>query len=97
MSLVEYVRGLPLSECRDCHEPIRFVRLDTGKAMPVDPVPVLDRGNVCARRLGNELNGYVVSKDHPADPLFLRFLPHHASCEALKNKQTPEPGDLALF
>lgn len=85
------LRGLPMSDCRECAAPIRFVRLDTGRALPVDPLPNA-AGNVCARRLGNGLNGYVISKEHGADPHFLRFMPHHATCEnRTRTAKAPEP------
>lgn len=89
------LRGLPLSECRECAEPIRFVALDTGKALPVNPMPN-SSGNVCARRIGSKLHGYVVSKTHGPDPLFLRFMPHHATCEERQSNK-PRPADPALF
>jgi len=94
-------RAAPLAECRLCHLPIRFVKLDTGKALPVNPRPD-ERGNVAARLQGGRLVGFVISRDHrpgPLDPF--RFYPHHATCEELeKNKKStpppPEP-DPALF
>lgn len=87
--------GLPkLAECRDCHEPIRFVRVGQS-ALPVDPMPG-DRGNVCARLVAGNLHGYVISKTHPWGPNYLRFMPHHATCSAITRKPEP-PEDPALF
>lgn len=93
-------RAAPLAECRDCHLPIRFVRITTtGSAMPVNPQPD-ERGNVAARITGGRLTGFVISNDHrpgPLDPL--RFMPHHATCEAKQRTSTttPRPDDPALF
>lgn len=92
--------GLPrLYECRDCQDPIRFVRMrETGRALPVDPMP-RDDGTVFARLTAGQLVGAVTSRDHrpgPLDPY--RFRPHHASCaaRAAQAKPTREP-DPALF
>ena len=93
----------PLAECRDCHEPIRFVRIETtGNAMPVNPL-TNPKGNVAARIAGGRLVGFVISRDHrpgPLDPL--RFMPHHATCEAKASStssSTPPPAaaDTPLF
>lgn len=84
-------KAAPLAECRGCHLPIRFVRLDTGKALPVNPRPN-DAGNVAARIQGGRLTGFVISRDHrpgPLDPF--RFMPHHATCEALAKKKPSTP------
>lgn len=93
--------GLPkLSECRGCHDPIRFVRLDTsGKALPVNPAPD-PAGNVAACMTGGALHGFVISKDRrPGVGHALRFTAHHATCSAIDRrpaKPKPEP-DPALF
>ena len=87
---------VPLAECRDCGLPIVFVKLDTGKAIPVNPYPDTERGNVAARLLGRNLHGYVISRDHPADPLHLRMIPHAATCEVSKRTTKP-PDPPALF
>jgi hypothetical protein len=93
----------PLHECRDCHLPIRFVRIETtGSAMPVNPL-TNPKGNVAARIAGGRLVGFVISRDHrpgPLDPL--RFMPHHATCEAKArntSSSTPPPAaaDTPLF
>jgi hypothetical protein len=77
--------GTPLSECRTCHEPIRFVRLDTGKAMPVNPLPDA-RGNVTASVVMGRLAGFVISEGHKPQPGAMRFVPHFATCEERKKK-----------
>lgn len=93
-------RAAPLAECRDCHEPIRFVLITTtGRPMPVNPL-TNERGNVAARIAGGRLVGFVISRDRrpgPLDPL--RYMPHAASCEALKKKPSTPPtaADEPLF
>lgn len=97
-----------LSECHECHDPIRFVKLDSGKAMPVNPKPGAT-GSVCARLVmnmasaigGKELRGFVISKDRPADQSWpYRFVPHYATCSERKPAAAPKPApapDPALF
>ena len=93
----------PLAECRDCAEPIRFVRMiDTGKALPVNPKPGVI-GTVAAHRmrgpLGVQLEGFVMSAGRSTKAYPLRFNPHAATCEATR-PATPQPArepDPALF
>lgn len=85
-------------ECRGCHEPIRFVRLDTGKPIPVNPRPNPE-GNVAARLSGGRLYGFVISKDKrpgAGDPF--RFRPHQATCSAIDRtpKRPPREADTPL-
>jgi hypothetical protein len=76
-----------------------FVKMTyTGKRLPVDPLPVAD-GNVCARRVGNYLHGWVISAEHPAGgpPIYQRYVAHHATCaDRPAPKERPEPPP-ALF
>ena len=93
--------GLPRpGECRECAEPIRFVALDTGKLIPVNPLPNPERGNVAAHLAGGRLHGFVISRDRLPGPFDrLRFTPHAATCEAIDRtpkKPAPEP-DPVLF
>jgi len=97
-----------LSECRACADPIRFVRLDSGSLMPVNPKPGAT-GTVCARLVmslssavgGKELRGYVISRERPADPSWpYRFVVHHATCSERTPAAAPKPApapDPALF
>lgn len=91
---------IPLAECRDCGLPIRFVQLDTGRALPVDPRERMG-GNVAASVSGNRLVGFVISKDHRPGPLTpYRFMPHHATCPERQKQTTSKqrtPDDPALF
>lgn len=99
------IRGgaLPrLAECRHCHEPIRFVRMPSGRNMPVNPQPTktASYGHVAAALRGYTLTGYVITADRrEGDPRFpYRFTPHYSTCEAKKKHPTPSPApDPALF
>lgn len=90
-----------LSECRSCHEPIRFVRMPSGRAMPVNPAPTnrVDMGNVVARVVAGSLEGYVISLDRGPSPAYsLRFTPHYATCSERKPAAKPAPPpDAPLF
>lgn len=93
------VKGVPLAECRECHEPIRFVRLTTsGKAMPVNPLPHAS-GTVAARLLMGRLSGFVISTEHRAGPSHpLRMVPHYATCEEQRpNRPDPTPTEEPLW
>jgi hypothetical protein len=66
--------------CDSCGARIVFVKMvETGRRVPVDPFPV-DDGNVCARAIGNNLHGYVVSAEHPAQAGYTRFAAHFGTC-----------------
>lgn len=86
------------AECRDCHDPIRFVKLDSGKALPVNPAPN-PAGNVAAHLFGSRLIGFVISRDRrPGPGDTFRFTAHAATCEAIDRKTKPKPApDPALF
>lgn len=80
------------SECRACHEPIRFVKLDTGSIIPVNPRPAPDNGNVAAQLVGGRLIGHVIAHDKPARAAQpFRFRPHFATCENLPARQQSDP------
>ncbi|WP_375425968.1 hypothetical protein [uncultured Friedmanniella sp.] len=70
---------------------ITFVRLLTGRVMPVDPVPD-ERGNVLAERArdGHLIRGLVrpVDQGDPAPPL-KRYMPHFATCSNPPKSATP--------
>lgn len=86
----DLVRGVRLADCRNCHEPIRFVRLDTGKSLPVNPLPDA-AGTVQTRRIGRELHGAVVYRGTDPQGTF-RMMPHPATCtERRANRRTPPP------
>lgn len=82
--------------CDSCGARMVFVIMDaTGRRVPVDPIPV-DDGNVCARLVGNNLHGYVVSAEHPPSPAYTRYAAHFGTCPdrpkpAAKPKPTPPP------
>lgn len=67
--------------CDRCHGVIKFVRLDTGKPIPVEPHPFPDRGNVAAHLEGKTLVGYVISRDKPLQAGYDTYVPHYAVCK----------------
>lgn len=77
-----------MSQCRFCFATIKFVRLDTGKPIPVDPIPFPDKGNVAARLVGHTLEGYVLSQAKPLRPGYDRYVPHRAACKPDKPRHT---------
>lgn len=96
-------RAARIGECRDCHLPIRFIRITTtDRAMPINAMPD-PNGNVAGRIQAGRLVGFVISRDHRPGPLdAFRFMPHAATCVALaKNKPskptTPPAADVPLF
>lgn len=89
------LRRIRLAECRDCHEPIRFVRLNTGSLIPVNPREN-PSGSVAASINAMGLVGFVISKDHRPGPLTpYRFMPHAATCSERKPepKAAPDPDE----
>lgn len=75
--------------CMHCHATITFVRLDTGKPIPVDPIPYPDRGNVIAKRNGRgDLVGYVLSREKPLLVGYERYMPHFKTCKPDRPKVT---------
>ena len=85
------------AECSECCNPILFVLLNTGKRIPVDPMPN-PRGNVAAMRIGHNLHGFVLSATHPDHRApYVLHMPHHATCperpgpKAAKPAREPDP------
>lgn len=83
--------------CDSCGARIVFVKMTyTDGRVPVDPIPVED-GNVSARLIGNQLHGYVISKDHPHGRPNTRYAAHFGTCpDRPQPKPKPEPPP-ALF
>lgn len=91
------LRRVRLAECQECAEPIRFVRLPTGRLMPVNPRENPD-GNVAAALSGDNLAGFVISADHKPGPLTpYRFMTHYATCSERKPSNPPTEPPPALF
>ena len=83
-------------ECDQCGQRIAFVKmLATGKRMPIDPFPVAD-GNVCARPIGRQLHGYVISDQRPANPSMKRYAAHFGTCPRRRNTPPEPPAELPL-
>src|SRR6266542_373734 len=78
------------TSCDDCQARIVYVvMVATGKRIPVDPIPN-DAGIVCARLIGNQLQGYVESKDHPCERPYTRYVAHFGTCDS-RPRPAPKP------
>lgn len=86
-----------MSQCRFCYATVKWVRLDSGRPIPVEPIPFPDRGNVAARLVGHTLQGYVMSRDKPLQPEYDRYVPHKASCNPEKPRVTAADRTPSLF
>lgn len=86
-----------LPRCRSCFAVLRFVRMDTGKAMPCNPVP--DRtGNVAARKTSKGYaDGVVLTKGQLAPEGFATFRPHWADCDMKSRNGKPSTPSGSLF
>lgn len=86
------------AECNECCNPILFVQLDTGKRIPVDPMPNT-RGNVAAMRIGNNLHGYVVQRGVlTISDRYTLHMPHAATCPERPGPAAPKTSpDSPLF
>lgn len=85
------VRRTGPARCRECDAQLLFVvMVDTGRPLPVDPIPVAD-GNVCARLVGNRWHGYVISADRPANPQMKRYAAHFGTCPDRVDARKPAP------
>lgn len=94
---VATLRKVRLGECRDCGVPIRFVRLPTGRLIPINPQENTG-GSVAASLSGDHLVGFVISKDNQPGPMTpYRFMPHAATCSERKPAPAPKPEDPALW
>jgi hypothetical protein len=69
------------ANCKTCLAPIIFVRLDSGKIMPIDHTPN-PAGNVAVYfgPSGLPRTAYVLSKDKPLIDGYTLHMPHHATC-----------------
>jgi hypothetical protein len=69
--------------CSRCHARIAFVRMiDTGKGMPVDPIPSLEGTVAVMRSATGDLIGRVVTHALPVLPYEQLHVTHFASCSA---------------
>lgn len=80
------------AECQECCNPILFVLLNTGKRIPVDPIPN-PRGNVAAMRIGNNLHGHVIANNTTPNDRFTLHMPHHATCPDRPGPEPKKPRD----
>lgn len=69
----------PLGECRDCHGPVAWGRLPTGRAMPLHPGP-LPGGNVAVMRdAADRLVARVLTSTGPPAQRYEQTTVHHAA------------------
>lgn len=93
---------VPLVECGRCAAPVVWVKLDSGSAIMVNPLPVVDpqRGNVLALLVGvgrgARLHGHIESRHKKTHPKSLRMTPHIATCEAVERAPAQQE-DPTLF
>jgi len=63
-----------------------FARLDTGKAMPLNPMPH-PKGNVAVHLAGGNLHGFIISRDRLPGLTDQRMVPHYVTC--VNRRTTP--------
>lgn len=79
------------STCRECGATLRFVRMRSGKPMPVDPVAD-PRGNVAALKVGDRYSdGRVITQKDPAAVGEVVFNAHWNSCPMGRRKKAAAP------
>lgn len=89
---------MPAPTCRRCGATLRFIQMDSGKVMPVNPIP--DRtGTVAARKVGDRwAAGYIVtSGSSPLKPGFTLFRAHWADCPPDSPRRDPRGAPNFLF
>lgn len=85
------------SVCRFCHATIKFVKLDSGKPIPIEPHPFPDRGTVAARLVAGRLEGYVTSAAKPLLPGYDTYVVHRANCKPDTPRVAPSERAASLF
>lgn len=89
-----------MAVCSTCAASLVFVRMESGKLMPVNgPTP---QGTVAARKVaGRYQQGYIVTKERPLAAGFVPLQPHWATCdktEAHRKRPTKKtPAGPSLF
>lgn len=76
-------------DCRRCGATLKFVRMaDSGKHMPVNPIPD-PTGLICARRVGDRwAGGYTLKSGEQPRAGFTVFRSHYADCPPNAVKHT---------
>lgn len=81
-----------MSRCRSCNALIRWARTTAGKAMPLDPEPDLEHGNILLCLVGGEEIATVLTGNELAssrarrDPLYFA---HFATCPHAAEHRRP--------
>lgn len=83
--------------CRACSGTLRWVEMESGRHLPVDPVPTPRTGDIAARLVGNRyVAGYKISRLRPLLPGYTRFDSHYRTCDmkprpSLGHRAVPQP------
>ena len=91
-----------MTSCRRCPAAILFVRMRSGKAMPVDPWPD-DRGNIAALPTGPKTytDGRYLAKGESLAEGEVRLMPHWGTCghnpAGVKGRPRPPEPAPSLF
>lgn len=81
------------AKCRYCEATIRWVQLESGKSIPVNPISD-PAGTVAASWQGASLIGYVTAKARPLRDGYQLYRAHRADCHPDKPRN---PTPAALF
>lgn len=76
-----------LGRCKDCRQPIRWTRTPKGKHLAIDVEPDA-RGNVVIHHTDPDGREHVRVLKKDETYVGLHFMPHRATCEALKQQET---------
>lgn len=91
--------GLPHT-CRACWGPLRWIQMESGRMVPVDPVPTPRTGDVAARPTGTNryAAGYLLTERRPLRDGFVRFDSHRRTCDMRRRpKSAPKATPTPLF
>lgn len=91
--------GLPRT-CPACSGTLRWIQMESGRMVPVDPVPTPKTGTVAARRAGDNryAAGYTITPRNPLRDGFTLFDPHRLVCDMKRRPRTgPKAQPAPLF
>ena len=69
-----------MSTCRRCHAEIVWATTDTGRPMPLDPLPTTDGNLAVHRDLAGDLHARLLRTGQTPDPEEHRGTAHFATC-----------------
>ena len=79
------VVSVSTTTCKTCFAPITFVRLGSGRVIPIDHAPH-PAGNVAVSD-DTPRTAYVLSREHPLIDGYTLHMPHHATCPNWRPKE----------